>query len=154
MDQAAVQEVNIHDGIENTLTMLCHKLKSVAVQRVYSDQLPRITTYASELNQVWTNLVDNAIDAMGGQGNLVIRTSLDYDHVVVEIGDDGPGVPSEIQTRIWEPFYTTKPVGEGLGLGLDTVYRVVVERQGGEVQLTSSPGDTRFTVRLPLAFAP
>ena len=110
--------------------------------------------YGGELNQVWTNLIDNAVQAMDGAGTLTIRTSLDGDYVRVEIGDTGPGIPPELRQRIFEPFFTTKPVGEGTGLGLDISYRIVVARHGGDLTVESEPGDTRFIVRLPLTERP
>ena len=150
MDQAAVVEVDIHDGIENTVLMLQHKLRDVTITRHYDRSLPPITVRGSELNQVWTNLLDNAVDATNGRGHITIRTSREYDSLVVQIEDDGPGIPPDIQGRVWEPFFTTKTVGQGTGLGLDSVYRIVVERHGGDVRLESVPGHTRFTIRLPL----
>jgi signal transduction histidine kinase len=150
MDRAALQEVDAHQGLENTLIILGHKLKrGVTVIREYADDLPRITAYGGALNQIWTNLIVNAIDAMNGQGKLWVRTSAKPDHILVEIGDDGPGIPPEIQGRIFEPFFTTKPQGEGAGLGLDTVYRIV-QKHHGEIRFRSEPGDTCFQVRLPL----
>ena len=116
--------------------------------------LPQVPVYGGELNQVWTNLIDNAVQAMDGAGTLTIRTSLDGDHVRVEIGDTGPGIPPELRQRIFEPFFTTKPVGEGTGLGLDISYRIVVARHGGDLTVESEPGDTRFIVRLPLTERP
>jgi signal transduction histidine kinase len=153
MDRAALQEVDVHRGLENTLVILGHKLKrGITVIREYADDLPRISAYGGALNQIWTNLIVNAIDAMNGQGNLWIRTSAKPDHILVEIGDDGPGIPPEIQGRIFEPFFTTKPQGEGTGLGLDTVYRIVQKHQG-EIRFQSKPGDTCFQVRLPLTLS-
>jgi signal transduction histidine kinase len=150
MDRAALQEVDLHQGLENTLVILNHKLKrGVEVIREYAAELPRITAYGGALNQIWTNLIVNAIEAMDGQGKLWIRTSLKADHILVEINDDGPGIPPDIQGRIFEPFFTTKPQGEGTGLGLDTVYRIV-QKHHGEIRVTSKPGDTCFQVRLPL----
>jgi signal transduction histidine kinase len=132
--------------------MLQHKLKTgVTVQREYDASLPRIPVLAGELNQVWTNLLDNATDAAGTTGTIEVHTSLDGDHIVVEIRDDGPGIPAEIRPRIFDPFFTTKDVGEGTGLGLDVVRRIVTERSGGEIEVQSEPGDTRFIVRLPLS---
>jgi signal transduction histidine kinase len=151
MDRAPVQEVDLHDGLENTLVMLSHKLKQgVEVVREYDSSLPRIEAYGSELNQVWLNLVDNAVDAMGGTGQIWIRTARDGEDVLVEIADHGPGVPEDLRRRIFEPFFTTKEPGQGTGLGLDIAHRIVVERHGGDLTLESVPGDTRFIVRLPL----
>jgi signal transduction histidine kinase len=153
MDRAALQEVDVHQGLENTLIILGHKLKrGVTVIREYAENLPRITAYGGALNQIWTNLIVNAIDAMNGQGKLWIRTSAKPDHILVEIADNGPGIPPEIQGRVFEPFFTTKPQGEGTGLGLDTVYRIVQKHQGA-IRFGSTPGDTCFQVRLPLAIS-
>jgi len=150
MDQAPLQDADVHQGIESTLTILGHWLKrGVTVVRDYDPSLPRVCAYGSELNQVWTNLIDNAIGAMHGEGEIRIRTARENDCVLVEIGDNGPGIPKEIQPRIFEPFFTTKPVGEGTGLGLDTVYRIVT-RHHGDIRVESKPGDTRFRVRLPV----
>jgi signal transduction histidine kinase len=150
MDQAPLQEVNVHDGLESTLKMMHYKLKDdVIVTREYSD-LPRISAYGSELNQVWTNLIDNAIDAIGGKGQISVRTKCEPQQVLIEISDNGTGIPPEIQSRIFEPFFTTKGVGEGKGLGLDTVYRTVVGKHKGDVRFTSCPGKTCFQVRLPI----
>jgi signal transduction histidine kinase len=150
MDQAPEQEVDVHRGIESTLTMLGFRLKhGVEVKRDYDTALPRVFARGSELNQVWTNLIDNAIDAMGGQGKLLIRTSKELDAVLVEVIDNGPGIPEAVRPHIFEPFYTTKGVGEGTGVGLDTVYRIVRAHQG-EVSFDSEPGRTSFQVRLPL----
>jgi signal transduction histidine kinase len=154
MDQSPVQNVDIVKGLENTLTILNHKLKQgVVVQRDYQPVPLLVNSFGSELNQVWTNIIDNAIDAMHGKGKLSIRTYRDDDCVVVEIGDNGPGIPEEVQPHIFEPFFTTKGVGEGTGLGLDTVQRIV-KKHRGSIQVTSKPGDTRFQVWLPLAGAP
>ena len=154
MDQAPVQNVDIVKSLETTLTILNHKLKrGVAVQRDYQRIPLLVNSFGSELNQVWTNLIDNAIDAMEGKGELRVRTYRDDGCVVVEIGDNGPGISSEIKPHIFEPFFTTKGVGEGTGLGLDTVQRIV-KKHRGNIQVTSKPGDTRFQVWLPLAEAP
>ena len=154
MDQAPVQNVDIVKSLESTLTMLNHKLKrGVAVQRVYERMPLLVNSFGSELNQVWTNIIDNAIDAMGGKGELRVRTYREDTCVVVEIGDTGPGMSTEVQRHIFEPFFTTKEVGEGTGLGLDTVQRIV-KKHRGTIQVTSKPGDTLFQVWLPLADAP
>jgi signal transduction histidine kinase len=151
LDQAPIQDVDIHEGLENTLVMLQHKIKSgVNVVRQYAHDLPRVEAFASDLNQVWTNIIDNAIDAMGGQGELVLKTYLKDDHVVVEIQDSGPGIPLEIQPRIFEPFFTTKPPGSGSGLGLNIAYDIVVNKHHGEIHLTSQPGATCFQIVLPI----
>jgi signal transduction histidine kinase len=153
MDQAPVQNVDVVKSLETTLTILNHKLKKgVVVQRDYQRIPLLVNSFGSELNQVWTNIIDNAIDAMHGKGELRIRTYRDDSCVVVEIGDDGPGIPSEVQPHIFEPFFTTKGVGEGTGLGLDTVQRIV-KKHRGNIQVSSKPGDTRFQVWLPLAGA-
>ncbi len=154
MDQAAVQNVDVVKSLETTLTILNHKLKQgVAVQRDYQRVPLLVNSFGSELNQVWTNIIDNAIDAMGGKGELRVRTYRDDTCVVVEIGDNGPGISAEVQPHIFEPFFTTKGVGQGTGLGLDTVQRIV-KKHRGNIQVSSKPGDTRFQVWLPLADAP
>lgn len=154
MDQAPLQEIDLHDGIENTLLILNHCLKKgVIVNREYDRTLPRICAYASELNQVWTNLIDNAIDAMDGKGDLTIRTYRENSCLVVEIADTGMGIPPAIQTRIFEPFFTTKGVGQGTGLGLEIAYRIIVKRHKGDIHFESKPGNTRFRVSLPIKLA-
>jgi signal transduction histidine kinase len=151
MDRMKEQEIDIHRGIDNTLTMLDHCLKhGVKVKREYDTSLPKIMANGGELNQVWTNLIDNAIDAMQDGGILRIRTTRENDYVLVEITDNGTGIPEDIKARIFEPFFTTKGVGQGTGLGLDMVYRIV-GRHHGDVRFTSKPGETRFQVRLPLS---
>ncbi len=151
MDQAPLQEIDLHDGIENTLLILNHRLKKgVIVKREYDKTLPRISAYASELNQVWTNLIDNAIDAMDGKGNLPIRTYRQNSCIVVEIADTGMGIPPAIQNRIFEHFFTTKGVGQGTGLGLEIAYRIIVKRHKGDIHFESKPGNTRFRVSLPI----
>jgi signal transduction histidine kinase len=151
MDQSPVQNVDVVKSLETTLTILNHKLKrGVTVQRDYQPIPLLVNSFGSELNQVWTNLIDNAIDAMGGKGNLRVRTYRDDGCVVVEIADNGAGISPEIESHIFEPFFTTKGVGEGTGLGLDTVQRIV-KKHRGNVQVDSKPGDTRFRVWLPLA---
>ncbi len=151
MDQSPEQEIDIHEGLESTLLMFHYRLKyGISVERQYDRSIPRICAHGGELNQVWTNLIDNAIDAMNGHGELVVRTAAEFGRVLVEFRDNGPGIPPEIQDRIFEPFFTTKPVGEGTGLGLDTVYRIV-EQHHGEVRFESQPGRTSFQVRLPVS---
>jgi signal transduction histidine kinase len=154
MDRSPLQQVDVHEGLESTLTMLKHKLETgIEVVRDYDRSLPELPAYAGELNQVWTNLVDNAADAMegmDGRGRLTVRTGRDGDRVLVEIGDNGPGIPEEAAPHLFEPFYTTKPVGRGTGLGLDICWRIVVQRHHGDLRFTSAPGDTRFQVLLPL----
>src|SRR5262245_18300294 len=150
MDQSPMQEVDIHEGIESTLTMLGHKLKNVTLIRAFDRSVPRIMAYGGELNQVWTNLIDNAIAAVNGKGKVCVGTSLEHDQVVVEIVDNGPGIPPEVQARMFEPFFTTKSVGTGTGLGLVISNRIVGDRHGGEIEVESRPGETRFKVRLPI----
>jgi signal transduction histidine kinase len=154
MDRSPLQQVDVRDGLESTLTMLKHKLETgIEVVRDYDRSLPELPAYAGELNQVWTNLVDNAADAMegmDGRGRLTVRTARDGERVLVEIGDNGPGVPEAAAAHLFEPFFTTKPVGRGTGLGLDICWRIVVQRHHGDLRFTSSPGDTRFQVLLPL----
>ncbi len=150
MDQSPMQEVDIHEGIESTLTMLGHKLKNVTLVRAFDRSVPRIMAYGSELNQVWTNLIDNAIDAVNGAGKICVGTSLEDDQLVVEIVDDGAGIPPEVQAHMFEPFFTTKSVGTGTGLGLIISNRIIGDRHGGEIEFESRPGETRFKVRLPV----
>jgi signal transduction histidine kinase len=153
MDQAPVQNVDVVKSLETTLTILNHKLKrGVEVERDYQPIPFLVDSFGSELNQVWTNIIDNAIDAMHGQGKLRVCTHRDDSCVIVEIGDNGPGIPPDIQPHIFEPFFTTKGVGEGTGLGLDTVQRIV-KKHRGSIQVSSKPGDTRFQILLPLAAA-
>ncbi len=153
MDQAPVQEVDIEHSLETTLTIMHHKLKrGITVAREYAPNLPKVMANGSELNQVWTNLIDNAADAMKGTGRLTIRTARENDFVLVEIADNGSGIPAEVQSRIFDPFFTTKGVGEGTGLGLDIVNRIVKNARG-LVTVTSVPGDTRFQVRIPIQAA-
>jgi signal transduction histidine kinase len=143
---------NVHDLLDSTLAMLAGKIgPGVRVVKDYDRGLPRIAGFPAELNQVWTNLIDNAVSAMDGSGTLTIRTAADQDKVLVEFGDTGPGVPEAVRGRIFEPFFTTKPVGEGTGLGLDISWRIVVTRHHGDLRVESAPGDTRFQVRLPIA---
>jgi signal transduction histidine kinase len=150
MDQTPAQSVDVVKGLENTLTILHHKLKrGVTVRREYEKVPLLVNSFGSELNQVWTNIIDNAIDAMGGKGELRVRTYRDDTCVVVEIADNGPGISPEVKAHIFEPFFTTKGVGEGTGLGLDTVQRIV-KKHRGTIQVNSKPGDTRFQVFLPL----
>ena len=151
MDQASVQEVDIHKALDNTLLILKYKLKKkdIKVTRDYAELLPLIKAYGSELNQVWTNLIVNAVDAMSQGGTLKVRTKREPTDIMVEIRDNGAGIPASARTRIFEPFFTTKPVGEGTGLGLDTVARIV-RKHRGNVRFESKPGDTCFQVRLPI----
>ena len=149
LDQAPIQEVDIKEGLENTLIILRQKLAGIEVVREYSPDLPHIEAHGSELNQVWTNIIDNAVYAMEGKGKLSLRAYSEDSHVVVEIQDTGPGIPAEIQQRIFEPFFTTKPPGEGTGLGLHIVYSII-NNHYGRVRLTSQPGNTCFQITLPL----
>ncbi|MCU0536867.1 MAG: ATP-binding protein [Hydrococcus sp. Prado102] len=150
MDRAPMQEVDVHEGIISTLTILKHKLKyGITVTKKFGN-LPPICAYGRELNQVWTNLIDNAIDAMNGKGNLKIRTALEGDRVLVEIADNGGGIPPDIQSRIFEQFFTTKEAGKGTGLGLDIARRIIVGQHKGDIRFDSQPGETKFQVRLPI----
>jgi signal transduction histidine kinase len=151
LDQAPIQEVDVRETLENTLVLLRPKLKSsVSIRRDYADDVPRIEAYGSELNQVWTNIIDNAIDAIKSQGELTLHTYAEDSDVVVEITDNGPGIPSELQPRIFEPFFTTKAPGVGTGLGLHIAYNIVVHKHHGQIQVSSIPGETRFRVVLPV----
>jgi signal transduction histidine kinase len=151
LDRTPHQPTDVHAGLDATLVMLSAKTgPRVRVVKEYDRSLPPVPGYAAELNQVWTNLIDNALDAMGGEGTLTLRTTRDGDTAVVEVADTGPGIPEEVRRRVFEPFFTTKPVGQGTGLGLDVAWRIVTNRHGGVLKVRSSPGDTRFVVRLPL----
>jgi len=151
MDRGSIQHIDVTDGLESTLVMLGHKLHDgVEVVRQYGADVPRIEAYAGELNQVWTNLIDNAVDAMDGAGTLQIATRVDGDHVVIEVGDTGPGIPPQVAARAFEAFFTTKDVGKGTGLGLDIARRIVVERHGGTISIDSRPGETVLRVRIPV----
>ncbi len=157
LDRAAHQDIDVRDGLISTLIMLGHKIKAsgtITVVKDFDETLPLVPAHPAELNQVWTNLIDNAVQAMPDGGTLSVRTSREDDCVLVEIGDTGQGIPEHLQQKIFEPFFTTKPVGEGTGLGLDISYRVVTQRHGGDLRVISSPGDTRFQVRLPLTEPP
>jgi signal transduction histidine kinase len=149
MDRASLGVVDVISGLENTLTILGPRLKSVTFRREYEESLPEIPGRGGELNQVWTNLIDNAIEAVDGRGSITIRAYVEGARVVVEVVDDGPGISREALVHVFEPFYTTKEVGAGSGLGLDIVRRVVAGH-GGEISVQSEPGETRFTVRLPV----
>ncbi len=150
MDSGARQDVDVHTGLDSTVVMLGHKLAGVQVVREYDADLPRVPAYGAELNQVWTNLIDNAADAMEGTGRLVLRTARDGDAVLVEVADAGPGIPEELRSRVFDAFFTTKAPGLGSGLGLDGAQRIVEQRHGGTLDLTSGPDGTTFRVRLPL----
>ena len=155
MDQAPIQNVDIHEGLDNTLVILRSKLKpGVKVHRDYAADLPKIQAYGSELNQVWTNLIDNAIDAMDGVGEITLRTWHDDQWVIVDVIDNGPGIPEGIQSKLYDPFFTTKPPGKGTGLGLNISHNIIVQKHQGRMTIDSQPGKTRFEVRLPLEFAP
>ena len=151
MDRASMQQIDLTDGIDSTLVMLGHKLgNNIAVVRDYSSGVPRIQAYPGELNQVWTNLIDNALDAMNGAGTLKLATRVEEDDIVVEVGDTGPGMPPQVASRAFDAFYTTKDTGKGTGLGLDIARRTVVERHGGLITIDSRPGNTVLRVRLPI----
>jgi signal transduction histidine kinase len=151
LDRAPFQVADVHELLDSTLLMLSGKMPpGITVVREFDRALPSIPAYAAELNQVWTNLIENAVQAMDGHGTLTVRTGMDREMLFVEFADTGPGVPKEIQGRIFEPFFTTKPVGQGTGLGLDISYRIVVKKHHGDLSVQSVPGDTRFRVCLPL----
>ena len=151
LDQDTVQNIDVHQGIEDTITILGNRLKQgINVVRQYDRDLPRVEVRGSELNQVWTNLIDNAIDAMNGQGTITIRTYREGDDLAVEISDNGIGIPQEIQSKIFDPFFTTKGVGQGTGLGLDVARRIVTIRCNGHIGFRSEPGQTLFWVHLPI----
>jgi signal transduction histidine kinase len=146
--------VDVRESLENTLVLLRPKIKAgVSIKRDYADDVPRIEAYGSELNQVWTNIIDNAIDAMEAQGELALRTRARDSEVMVEIVDNGAGIPSELQPRIFEPFFTTKAPGVGTGLGLHIAYNIVVHKHQGQIKVESRPGETRFQVMLPVRLA-
>ena len=154
LDQAPIQEVDVRESLENTLVLLRPKIKAgVSIERHYADDVPRIEAYGSELNQVWTNIIDNAIDAMQARGELALHTYAENGNVIVEIIDNGPGIPSELKQRIFEPFFTTKAPGAGTGLGLHIAYNIVVHKHQGQIEVTSEPGETRFRVVLPVRLA-
>jgi signal transduction histidine kinase len=150
IDSASVQEVDVHPGLDSTVVMLGHKLQGVQVVREYDRSLPRVPAYPAELNQVWTNLIDNAADAMDGHGRLLLRTRRDGDELVVEVADDGPGIPEAVQPRVYEAFFTTKAAGQGSGLGLDNAQRIVRKRHHGTLTFTTGPDGTVFRVGLPI----
>jgi signal transduction histidine kinase len=150
MDRASWQRIDITDGLDSTLVMLGHKLGGITVVRDYGASVPAIDAHAGELNQVWTNLIDNAIDAMDGKGTLRVSTRAGQGHVDIEVSDTGRGMPPEVAARAFEPFYTTKDVGQGTGLGLDIARRIVTERHGGTITIESRPGRTVLRVRLPV----
>lgn len=154
LDQAPVQTVDVHEGLDNTLTILQAELGTITIRRQYAADLPPIHAYGSELNQVWTHIIDNAIDALAEseQGEIVITTVRDGDWILVQIEDNGPGVPPEIQARVFDPFFTTKPPGQGTGLGLNISYNVIVDKHRGDIKLFSEPGHTCFQVKIPVSF--
>lgn len=154
MDQARDRRpVDVHAGLENTLAIFAHKVreKKVSLERDFARGLPPVSAYPGELNQVWTNLLDNALDAAPPGGHVVVRTSRENGSVAVEVRDDGPGIPPTVLSRIWEPFFTTKPLGQGTGLGLDIARRIIVQQHGGSIDVESKPGETKFIVKLPTA---
>ena len=152
MDRGGVVKADIHEGLETTLKVLNYKLKhtQIEIERDYDRELPHITIYGSELNQVWTNLIDNAIDALGNEGAIMLRTRRDGDCILVDVVDTGPGIPEDVRPHVYEPFFTTKDVGRGTGLGLDTARRIVVERHGGSLRFDTGEQGTTFHVWLPL----
>ena len=155
LDRTPHQPTDLHEGLDATLVMLSAKTgPGIRVVKEYDRSLPPVPAYAAELNQVWTNLIDNALDAMAGEGTLTLRTAVDGDNAVVEVVDTGPGIPEPLRRRVFEPFFTTKPVGQGTGLGLDVAWRIVTTRHGGVLKVRSRPGETRFLVRLPLTEVP
>jgi signal transduction histidine kinase len=153
MDRGGVVQADIHEGLETTLTVLAHKLKNtqIEIKRDYDRALPPVTIYGSELNQVWTNLLDNAIDAVGQRGTITVSTKRDGDCILVEIADTGPGIPPEARAHVFDPFFTTKDVGRGTGLGLDTARRIVEDRHGGSLTFDTGDGGTTFHVWIPLS---
>ena len=151
MDQAPIQSVDVHEDLDNTLIILRNKLKAgIAVRREFAENLPCIEACGGELNQAWTNIIDNAIDAMEGQGELVLRTREEAPWVVVEVEDNGPGIPEEIQAMIFDPFFTTKSPGAGTGLGLNISHSIIVQKHQGQIAVSSRPGKTVFTIQLPV----
>jgi signal transduction histidine kinase len=152
LDQAPVQLVDIHEGLDNTLVMLRSKLKTgITLERNYAEGLPKIMAYGGELNQVWTNIIANAVDAMDGQGTIVIRTKQVDDWILVEIEDSGPGIPDDVKEKLFSPFFTTKPMGKGTGLGLNISFNII-QKHKGFIDVSSQPGQTSFSVRLPINF--
>ena len=151
LDQAPIQSVDIHEGLDNTLVMLRSQLKNgITVVREYSDNLPHIPAYGSELNQVWTNIIDNAVSAMNGNGKITLKTYKQDSWLIVEIKDSGPGIPEEIQSKVFDPFFTTKPPGEGTGLGLNISHNIITQKHKGIIKVKSKPGETCFQIKLPV----
>jgi signal transduction histidine kinase len=151
MDQAPIQAVDVREGLNDTLVMLSSKLREgIKVDLDFAENLPQIQGFGSELNQVWTNLIDNAIGAMNSMGALELKAYQDEDWIVVEVADNGPGIPADVQEKIFDPFFTTKAPGEGTGLGLNISHGIIVEKHGGQISVNSKPGATRFTIKLPI----
>jgi signal transduction histidine kinase len=151
MDQAPIQAVDVREGLNDTLVMLSSKLREgIKVDLDFAENLPPIQGFGSELNQVWTNLIDNAIGAMNSKGALELKAYQDDDWIVVEVADNGPGIPADVQEKIFDPFFTTKAPGEGTGLGLNISHGIIVEKHGGQISVNSQPGATRFTIKLPI----
>jgi signal transduction histidine kinase len=150
LDQAPIQNVDINAGLESTIAVLQNKLNGIEIIRSYASDLPEIEAYGSELNQVWTNIIENAIDGVNGRGEIHVLTRQENGWVVVEIADNGTGIPQEIQANIFDPFFTTKPPGQGTGLGLNVSHNIVVQKHKGSIEVHSQPGSTRFEVRLPI----
>jgi signal transduction histidine kinase len=153
LDRAPYQPSDLRVLLKSTVTMLSRKLEGIELVKEFDPDLPEVPCYPAELNQVWTNIIDNAVSAMGGSGTLTIRTRREQDTAVVEIADDGPGIPDDVRPRIFEPFFTTKDVGEGTGLGLDISWRIVVTKHHGDIRVHTSPEGTTFEIRLPLSGA-
>jgi signal transduction histidine kinase len=154
LDRAPIQAVDIHAGLDSTLVILRSKLRDVTVRREYASDLPRVQARGSELNQVWTNLIDNAIDATNGKGTVTLRTRRDDEWVIVEIEDNGSGIPEEALPNLFDPFFTTKAPGKGTGLGLNISHNIIVQKHQGRIDVSSQPGRTRFVVRIPLDCSP
>jgi signal transduction histidine kinase len=151
MDKAPIQSVDIHEGLNDTLVMLRSQLKSgITVQKDFDESLPQVQAYGSELNQVWTNIIDNAINAINGQGEIIIKTFQEEGWLVVRITDTGPGIPEEILGKVFDPFFTTKPPGEGTGLGLNISHNIIVQKHKGKISARSGQGETCFEIKLPL----
>jgi signal transduction histidine kinase len=150
-DTVSIQSINIHEGLNDTLVMLRSQLKSgITVEREFDQHLPLIEAHGNELNQVWTNIIDNAITAMDGKGTLKIKTFRQDKWLVVQFSDTGHGIPKEVKEKIFDPFFTTKPPGEGTGLGLNISHNIIVEEHHGEFNVVSRPGETCFEVKIPL----
>ncbi|HKI78644.1 MAG TPA: ATP-binding protein [Ignavibacteriaceae bacterium] len=151
LDQGPIQSVDIHEGLNNTLVMLRSQLKgNITVERNYSSDIPKIQAYGSELNQVWTNIIDNSIKSMNGTGKIILKTYKQGLNIVIELMDDGPGIPEEILGKVFDPFFTTKPPGEGTGLGLSISHNIITQKHKGEISVRSKPGETCFQINLPI----